>query len=153
MWAALAAEIREQVAADAASLARRGCQPGLGTILVGDDPASETYVNIKMRECAAVGIASVHEHLPADTDLGDLARRHVGGERLERHRRDLVRVLRCWHRSRLSREPAPFRLEAEATIGELDGGDERARGGQHGQESVASAARRTTSSRTRPRLE
>jgi methylenetetrahydrofolate dehydrogenase (NADP+)/methenyltetrahydrofolate cyclohydrolase len=70
--AALATEIREQVAADAAALARRGCQPGLGTILVGDDPASETYVSIKIRECEAVGIASVHEHLPADTDQATL---------------------------------------------------------------------------------
>ena len=42
--------------------------PGLGTILVGDDPASHSYVGAKIRDCEEVGIASIHEHLPADID-------------------------------------------------------------------------------------
>lgn len=46
--------------------------PGLGTILVGDDPASHSYVGAKIRDCAEVGIASIHEHLPADVDQATL---------------------------------------------------------------------------------
>ena len=46
--------------------------PGLGTILVGDDPASHSYVGAKIRDCAEVGIASIHEHLPADIQQADL---------------------------------------------------------------------------------
>jgi len=46
--------------------------PGLGTILVGDDPASHSYVGAKIRDCADVGIASIHEHLPADVDQATL---------------------------------------------------------------------------------
>ncbi|MGB1794854.1 MAG: bifunctional 5,10-methylenetetrahydrofolate dehydrogenase/5,10-methenyltetrahydrofolate cyclohydrolase [Acidimicrobiales bacterium] len=46
--------------------------PGLGTILVGDDPASHSYVGAKIRDCEEVGIASIHEHLPADITQQDL---------------------------------------------------------------------------------
>ena len=42
--------------------------PGLGTILVGDDPASHSYVGAKIRDCEEVGITSIHESLPADID-------------------------------------------------------------------------------------
>ena len=66
--AALAAEIRARVAVEAAELTRAGTTPGLGTILVGDDPASATYVGAKIKDCAEVGIASTHEHLPAEVD-------------------------------------------------------------------------------------
>jgi len=66
--AALAAEIRARVAAEAAELASAGTTPGLGTILVGDDPASATYVGAKIQDCAEVGIASTHEHLPGDVE-------------------------------------------------------------------------------------
>ena len=40
--------------------------PGLGTVLVGDDPGSRAYVNGKHRDCAEVGIASIRRELPAD---------------------------------------------------------------------------------------
>ena len=40
--------------------------PGLGTVLVGDDPGSRAYVNGKHRDCAQVGIASIRRDLPAD---------------------------------------------------------------------------------------
>ena len=46
--------------------------PGLGTILVGDDPASHSYVGAKIRDCEEVGIASIHEQLPADIKQSDL---------------------------------------------------------------------------------
>ncbi|MDQ2815948.1 MAG: bifunctional methylenetetrahydrofolate dehydrogenase/methenyltetrahydrofolate cyclohydrolase, partial [Actinomycetota bacterium] len=43
-----------------------GIVPGLGTVLVGDDPGSRAYVNGKHRDCAQVGIASIRRDLPAD---------------------------------------------------------------------------------------
>jgi methylenetetrahydrofolate dehydrogenase (NADP+)/methenyltetrahydrofolate cyclohydrolase len=58
---ALKAEIRERVAA----LRERGIVPGLGTLLVGDDPGSISYVAGKHRDCAEVGIESVRVDLPA----------------------------------------------------------------------------------------
>ena len=48
-----------------AALAARGVVPGLGTILVGDDPGSRSYVAGKHRDCAQVGIASIRRDLPA----------------------------------------------------------------------------------------
>jgi len=55
------AELTERVAA----LTARGVTPGLGTVLVGDDPASHSYVAGKHRDCAEVGVASIREDLPA----------------------------------------------------------------------------------------
>ena len=54
------------------ALANRGILPGLGTVLVGDDPASHTYVAGKHRDCAEVGIASIARELPADTTQAEL---------------------------------------------------------------------------------
>ncbi|WP_129338299.1 bifunctional methylenetetrahydrofolate dehydrogenase/methenyltetrahydrofolate cyclohydrolase [Cellulomonas endophytica] len=59
--AAIKAELTQRVAA----LAERGVRPGLGTLLVGDDPGSRWYVAGKHRDCAEVGIASLREDLPA----------------------------------------------------------------------------------------
>ena len=50
-----------------AKLAEAGIVPGLGTVLVGDDPGSRSYVAGKHRDCAQVGIASIQVELPADT--------------------------------------------------------------------------------------
>jgi methylenetetrahydrofolate dehydrogenase (NADP+)/methenyltetrahydrofolate cyclohydrolase len=63
---AAAAEIRSALAERVALLAERGIVPGLGTVLVGDDPGSRAYVNGKHRDCAEVGIASIRRDLPAD---------------------------------------------------------------------------------------
>jgi methylenetetrahydrofolate dehydrogenase (NADP+) / methenyltetrahydrofolate cyclohydrolase len=63
---AAAAEIRSALAERVARLAGRGIVPGLGTVLVGDDPGSRAYVNGKHRDCAEVGIASIRRDLPAD---------------------------------------------------------------------------------------
>src|SRR5436190_1131504 len=72
---ALAAEIRAELTQRVAALAARGPAatggkgsgvPGLGTVLVGDDPGSRAYVNGKHRDCAQVGIASIRRDLPAD---------------------------------------------------------------------------------------
>jgi methylenetetrahydrofolate dehydrogenase (NADP+)/methenyltetrahydrofolate cyclohydrolase len=63
--AALAADIRTELAARVARLHDVGVEPGLGTVLVGDDPASATYVALKHQDCAEIGIRSYGEHLPA----------------------------------------------------------------------------------------
>src|SRR5450631_502055 len=63
---AAAAEIRSALKERVAFLAERGIFPGLGTVLVGDDPGSRAYVNGKHRDCAEVGIASIRRDLPAD---------------------------------------------------------------------------------------
>jgi methylenetetrahydrofolate dehydrogenase (NADP+) / methenyltetrahydrofolate cyclohydrolase len=63
---AVAAEIRADIARRVAALAERGVVPGLGTILVGDDPGSRVYVNGKHRDSAQVGITSIRRDLPAD---------------------------------------------------------------------------------------
>jgi len=60
--AAVKDDLRERVKA----LAERGIVPGLGTVLVGDDPGSQAYVAGKHRDCAEVGIASIRRDLPAD---------------------------------------------------------------------------------------
>ena len=66
---ALADTVKQQVAAQVKDIP---VTPGLGTILVGDDPASHSYVGAKIRDCEEVGIASIHEHLPADTQQNEL---------------------------------------------------------------------------------
>jgi methylenetetrahydrofolate dehydrogenase (NADP+)/methenyltetrahydrofolate cyclohydrolase len=63
---AVAADIRADIARRVAALAARGIVPGLGTILVGDDPGSRVYVNGKHRDSAQVGITSIRRDLPAD---------------------------------------------------------------------------------------
>jgi methylenetetrahydrofolate dehydrogenase (NADP+)/methenyltetrahydrofolate cyclohydrolase len=64
---ATAAAIRADLTRRVARLAERGSTPGLGTVLVGDDPGSRVYVNAKHRDCAQVGILSIRRDLPADT--------------------------------------------------------------------------------------
>jgi len=63
---ATAAAIKTELAARVRALAGRGITPGLGTLLVGEDPGSLSYVAGKHRDCAEVGIASIREDLPAD---------------------------------------------------------------------------------------
>ncbi|WP_424212193.1 bifunctional methylenetetrahydrofolate dehydrogenase/methenyltetrahydrofolate cyclohydrolase [Streptomyces sp. BI20] len=62
---ATAATIKSRVATRVAALAERGVRPGLGTLLVGDDPGSRWYVAGKHRDCAEVGIHSIRRELPA----------------------------------------------------------------------------------------
>ncbi|MFS0703847.1 bifunctional methylenetetrahydrofolate dehydrogenase/methenyltetrahydrofolate cyclohydrolase [Cellulomonas sp. 179-A 9B4 NHS] len=63
---ATAAAIKGELTQRVAALADRGVVPGLGTLLVGDDPGSRWYVAGKHKDCAEVGIASIREDLPAD---------------------------------------------------------------------------------------
>jgi len=62
---AAAAATRDDLRARVAALRERGIVPGLGTVLVGDDPASHAYVAGKHRDCAEVGITSQRRDLPA----------------------------------------------------------------------------------------
>jgi methylenetetrahydrofolate dehydrogenase (NADP+) / methenyltetrahydrofolate cyclohydrolase len=63
---AAAGAIKEDLRKRVAGLAAEGRVPGLGTVLVGDDPGSHAYVKGKHRDCAQVGIASIRRDLPAD---------------------------------------------------------------------------------------
>src|SRR5215217_2602508 len=69
---ALAATIKAELRDRVAALADRGITPGLGTILVGDDPGSRWYVNAKHRDCAEVGIHSICRDLPASSTLAEV---------------------------------------------------------------------------------
>jgi methylenetetrahydrofolate dehydrogenase (NADP+) / methenyltetrahydrofolate cyclohydrolase len=62
---AVAADIKADLTARVAALTDAGRTPGLGTLLVGDDPGSHAYVAGKHRDCAAVGINSIQRELPA----------------------------------------------------------------------------------------
>jgi methylenetetrahydrofolate dehydrogenase (NADP+)/methenyltetrahydrofolate cyclohydrolase len=66
--AAILDELRTRVAA----LAQRGVVPGLGTVLVGDDPGSQAYVRNKHRACAKVGVNSIRRDLPGDSTMAEL---------------------------------------------------------------------------------
>jgi len=69
---ALAATIKADLTKRVAALAARGITPGLGTVLVGDDPGSKAYVAGKHRDCAQVGIASIRVDLPASVSQAEL---------------------------------------------------------------------------------
>ncbi len=62
---AVAASIKTELTGRVAALRERGIVPGLGTILVGDDPGSQWYVGAKHKDCAEVGIRSIRIDLPA----------------------------------------------------------------------------------------
>lgn len=64
---AVAATVRTEVRTQVARLVERGITPGLATVLVGDDPASQVYVRNKQKACEDVGMRSFGHRLPADT--------------------------------------------------------------------------------------
>ena len=66
--ATIKAELSDRVKA----LADKGIVPGLGTVLVGDDPASRWYVSAKHRDCAELGIGSIQRELPAGTTQAEV---------------------------------------------------------------------------------
>jgi methylenetetrahydrofolate dehydrogenase (NADP+) / methenyltetrahydrofolate cyclohydrolase len=69
---ATAAAIRTELTERVAALTAAGHPPGLGTLLVGDDPGSRWYVDAKHKDCAQVGIASIQRELPATATQADV---------------------------------------------------------------------------------
>jgi len=64
--------VEQRTAAKVAALKARGVVPGLAVVLVGDDPASQSYVRMKERDCERLGIRSFDHRLPADLAQADL---------------------------------------------------------------------------------
>ena len=69
---AVAAAIKTELTGRVAALRERGLVPGLGTILVGDDPGSRWYVDAKHRDCAQIGIESIRVDLPASATQAEI---------------------------------------------------------------------------------
>src|SRR4030042_316417 len=68
----IAADMQAELKAEVAGLKQQNIVPGLGVILVGGDPASQSYVLAKERACADMGIYSDDNHLPAETSQDEL---------------------------------------------------------------------------------
>ncbi len=69
---AVAEQIRDGLAAGISGLAEAGVRPGLATVLMSDDPASETYVSMKQRDCEEVGIEAVDIEIDPDAPASEL---------------------------------------------------------------------------------
>lgn len=69
---AILASIKSELSARVSALAERGIVPGLGTVLVGDDPASTWYVGAKHKDCAEIGMTSIRRDLPASSSLAQV---------------------------------------------------------------------------------
>jgi methylenetetrahydrofolate dehydrogenase (NADP+)/methenyltetrahydrofolate cyclohydrolase len=65
-------EIFEDLKVRVGKLAEKGIVPGLATVLVGDDPASHSYVKMKHRDCEKIGVRSIRKDLPADVTQEEL---------------------------------------------------------------------------------
>ena len=70
--AKVAADMRAELKEQVAELKKKGIVPGLGVVLVGEDPASKSYVTAKERACAEIGIYSDDNRLSAQTSQNDL---------------------------------------------------------------------------------
>jgi methylenetetrahydrofolate dehydrogenase (NADP+)/methenyltetrahydrofolate cyclohydrolase len=68
----VAEQMRAKLKAEVAELAKKGVVPGLGVVLVGDDPASKSYVTAKQKACQEIGIYSDETCLPATTSQKEL---------------------------------------------------------------------------------
>ena len=69
---ALAASIKKDLAVRVVELKKKGITPGLGTVLVGDDPGSHSYVGGKHRDCQEVGVTSIRVDLPGTASQADI---------------------------------------------------------------------------------
>ena len=69
---AAAAEIRAELTERVAALKAKGVTPGIATVLVGADPASQLYVGMKHRQSEAIGMNSIQRELPADATQADV---------------------------------------------------------------------------------
>jgi methylenetetrahydrofolate dehydrogenase (NADP+)/methenyltetrahydrofolate cyclohydrolase len=68
----VAADMRAELTAEVAALKQKGVVPGLGVVLVGEDPASKSYVTAKEKACADIGLFSDDNRLPANTSQEEL---------------------------------------------------------------------------------
>ncbi len=68
----ISSEIREELKNEVSALQKEGITPGLGVILVGEDPASRSYVTAKEKACEDLGIYSDNRHIPAETTEAEL---------------------------------------------------------------------------------
>jgi len=75
---ATAGAIKTELAARVAALRARGVVPGLGTVLVGDDPASQIYVRGKHKDCAEVGLDSLRVDLPGSASAAQIGEAIAG---------------------------------------------------------------------------
>ncbi len=101
----VASAVKDEVAVSVAGLA---FQPGLATVLVGEDPASHSYVRGKRRDAAEVGIRSLHHELPGDVSTDALNRLLDGLNDDDEVDGILVQL------------PLPGDLDDEATVGRID---------------------------------
>lgn len=69
---ALAAQMKEEIKAEVSALKSQGINPGLAVVIVGDDPASRVYVNLKRRDCEELGILSREYAMDAETTEEEL---------------------------------------------------------------------------------
>ncbi len=69
---AIAKQIKSELAIEVAALKTKGIVPGLGTLLVGEDPGSKSYVAGKHRDCAEVGVESIRIDLPESATKADV---------------------------------------------------------------------------------
>ena len=105
---AVAAKIREGLAAEIAELKAQGKTPGLAVVLVGEDPASQVYVGSKVRACEELGLYSQKWELPADTTQEQLV--------------ELIHKLNADERIHgiLVQSPPPPHIDEEAVILNID---------------------------------
>ena len=68
----IAADIRADLEKEVKALIEKGVVPGLAVVLVGENPASATYVSMKDKMCARLGLHSERVNLPASTSEGEL---------------------------------------------------------------------------------
>lgn len=105
---AVAAAIKSELSGRVAALRERGVVPGLGTILVGDDPGSHWYVGAKHRDCAEIGIESIRIDLPATASQAQVE------EAVDRLNTDPACTLY------IVQLPLPAGLDENAVIGRID---------------------------------
>ncbi|NOZ05704.1 MAG: bifunctional methylenetetrahydrofolate dehydrogenase/methenyltetrahydrofolate cyclohydrolase FolD [Chloroflexi bacterium] len=106
---AVAADVRREVAEQVGAMQQKyGRVPGLATVLVGEDPASQTYVRMKVRACEEVGMRSIRKVLPADSTQSEV-------EALVRDLNDDPEI-----HGVLVQLPLPGHLDEEAVLSSID---------------------------------
>lgn len=103
----IVSSIREEIKLEVAELTEQGTQPGLVVVIVGEDPASQVYVNNKAKACAQVGIYSEVHRLPENTSQVELIRLIHGFNENDKIHGILVQ------------SPLPLHIDEEAVVDEI----------------------------------